>query len=129
MTGANYNCFKNWANLPSKKRGKDYQNLKEEIGKRLISAAERYIPGLSQNLDFIEYATPLTNEYWANAVKGGSYGLLHTPDQIGPGRFMSQTAGIEGLFLSGAGTHGCGVMTCLKSGFLAGIKAVKYLQA
>lgn len=129
MTGANYNCFKNWANLPSKKRGKDYQNLKEEIGKRLISAAERCIPGLSQNLDFIEYATPLTNEYWANAVKGGIYGPLHSPDQVGPGRFMSQTAGIEGLFLAGAGTLGCGVMTCLQSGFQAGAKAVTCLQA
>jgi phytoene dehydrogenase-like protein len=129
MTGANYNNFKNWVDRPSKKRGEDYQNLKEEIGMRLISTAERYIPGLSQNLDFIEYATPLTNEYWANAVKGGNYGPLHTPDQVGPGRFMSQTVGIEGLFLAGAGTHGAGVMTCLQSGFLAGAKAVKYLQA
>ena len=129
ITGTNYDYFKNWVGLPSMKRGKDYQNLKEEIGKRLISAAERYIPGLSQNLDFIEYATPLTNEYWANAVKGGNYGPLHTPDQVGPGRFMSQTAGIEGLFLAGAGTHGCGIITCLQSGFQAGAKAVTYLQA
>lgn len=129
LTGINYNYFKNWVNLPSMKRGKDYQHLKEEIGKRLISAAERYIPSLSQNLDFVEYATPLTNEYWVNAVKGGCYGPLLTPDQVGPGRFMAQTAGIEGLFLAGAGTHCCGVMACLQSGLLAGTKAVKYLQA
>ena len=129
MTGTNYNYFKNWADFPSMKRGEDYKHLKEEIGKRLISAAESYIPGLSQNLDFIEYATPLTNEYWVNAVKGGNYGPLQTPDQVGPGRFITHTAGIKGLFLAGAGTTGGGVMTCLASGVLAGTMAAKYLQA
>jgi hypothetical protein len=34
-----------------------------------------------------------------NAVRGGCYGPEQTPDQIGPGRFSSFTAGIEGLFL------------------------------
>ena len=129
ITGTNYDYFKNWADFPSMKRGEDYKHLKEEIGKRLISSAERYIPGLSEHLDFVEYATPLTNEYWVNAVKGGNYGLLQTPDQVGPGRFMTHTAGIEGLFLAGAGTIGGGVMVCLASGVLAGTKATKYLQA
>jgi len=61
----------------------------------LVKAVERYIPNLSRHLDFVEYATPLTNEYWVNAVKGGCYGPEQTPDQFGLGRFSSFTAGNE----------------------------------
>lgn len=129
MTGANYDDFQQWATRPSMKRGPEYKQLKETIGQHLISAAERYIPGLSKDLDFVEYATPLTNAYWVNAVRGGNYGPLQTPDQVGPGRFMDFSAGIEGLFLTGAGTIGGGIMPCLMSGVQAASKADKYLQA
>ncbi|UCF73293.1 MAG: NAD(P)/FAD-dependent oxidoreductase [Deltaproteobacteria bacterium] len=128
ITGASYELFKKWANLPSGKRGDEYKALKEKMGERLIAAAERYIPGLSQHLDLVEYATPLSNAYWVNAVRGGCYGPEHSPDQIGRGRFTSFTAGIDGLFLAGAGTIGCGVMPCVASGILAGGKAASYLE-
>lgn len=129
ITGANYDVFKRWANLPSRKRGEEYHALKEEIGKGLIAAAERYIPDLSHHLDFVEYATPLSNEYWVNAVRGGMYGPDQTPDQVGLGRFSNFTAGIDGLFLVGAGTVGGGVSPCVASGILAGNKAIRYLQS
>lgn len=124
-----YDVFERWANLPSGKRGEEYSALKERIGERLITGAERYIPGLSQHLDFVEYATPLSNEYWVNAVRGGDYGPEQTPDQVGSGRFITFTAGIEGLFLAGAGTIGCGVSACVASGVLAGRKAASYLES
>ncbi len=129
LTGANYAAFEKWANLPARKRGEAYEALKENMGERLIAAAERYIPGLSQHLDFVEYATPLSNEYWVNAVRGGSYGPDQTPDQMGLGRFMSFTAGIDGLFLVGSGTLGGGVMACVASGVRAGRKATRYLES
>lgn len=129
ITGANYDVFKRWANLPSRKRGEEYQALKEKIGEGLIATAERYIPDLSHHLDFVEYATPLSNEYRVNAVRGGLYGPDQTPDQVGPGRFSNFTAGIEGLFLVGAGTVGGGVSPCVASGILAGDKAIRYLRS
>ena len=124
-----YNLFEKWAGLPSMKRGEEYKALKKEIGDRLIIAAERYIPGLSSHIDLVEYATPLSNEYWVNAVRGGNYGPDHTPDQFGKNRFSAFTSGIDGLFLAGAGTLGCGVMTCVTSGFLSATKAAEYLEA
>lgn len=129
FTGVSYDVFERWANLPSGKRDEEYSALKERIGERLIAAAERYIPDLSQHLDFVEYATPLSNEYWVNAVRGGDYGPEQTPDQVGSGRFMTFTAGIEGLFLAGAGTIGGGVSACVASGVLAGRKATSYLDS
>jgi len=128
FTGASYALFEQWAHLPSMKRGEEYKALKEKIGERLIAAAEQYIPTLSQHIDFVEYATPLSNEYWVNAVRGGNYGPEQTPDQVGTGRFITFTSGIDGLFLAGAGTIGGGIMACIESGIQAGSKAATYLK-
>jgi all-trans-retinol 13,14-reductase len=127
MTLIGYGRFEKWANTPSRKRGQEYESMKQRMGERLVKAAERYIPGLTEHLDHIEYATPLTNEYWVNAVKGGCYAAEQTPDQVGPGRFGSFTAGVEGLFLVGAGTIAGGIMPCVASGILAGGKAASFL--
>jgi all-trans-retinol 13,14-reductase len=128
ITYISYSVFEKWANSTSMKRGEEYEALKRKIGERLVKAAERYIPNLSEHLDHVEYATPLSNEYWVNAVKGGSYGPEQTPDQMGPGRFSSFTAGIEGLFLVGAGTIAGGIMPCVQSGILVGEKAASLLM-
>jgi phytoene dehydrogenase-like protein len=127
VTLVNYGVFEKWSDSPSLKRGDEYKALKERMGEGLVKAAERYIPNLSGHLDCVEYATPLTNEYWVNAVKGGCFGPEQTPEQVGPGRFSSFTAGIEGLFLVGAGTLGGGIMPCVTSGVLAGAKAASFL--
>ena len=128
ITGASYEMFEKWAHLPSRKRGEEYESLKKRIGERLIAAVEQYIPNLSQHIDFVEYATPLSNEYWVNAVRGGNYGPDQTFDQVGPGRFTTFTAGIDGLFLAGSGTLGGGVMACFESGIQAARKAAVYLE-
>jgi phytoene dehydrogenase-like protein len=123
----NYSYFEQWAAAPPMKRGEGYERLKERIGRSLVKAAERYIPGLSEHIKHMDYATPLSNEYWVNAVRGGCYGPEQSPDQVGPGRFLSCTAGIEGLFLAGAGTIGGGIMPCVLSGVIAGRKAAGFL--
>ena len=128
VTFISYRMFEKWMNFPSMKRGAEYEALKTRIGEGLVKAAERYIPNLSGHLDCVEYATPLTNEYWVNAFSGGCYGPEQTPDQVGPGRFSAFTAGIEGLFLVGAGTLGGGIMPCVASGVLAGAKAASFLK-
>ena len=129
LTWINYDVFKEWRNFPSMKRGEEYEALKKKIGKRLIKASERYASKLSEHVEYVEYATPLSNEYWVNAVKGGSYGPEQTPDQMGPGRFTAFSAGIDGLFLVGAGTLAGGIMPCVASGVLAGGKVMKFLES
>jgi phytoene dehydrogenase-like protein len=128
VTPAGYGGFEQWANLPATKRGEAYNALKERIGRQQVAMAERYIPGLAQHLDYAEYATPLSSEYWVGAVRGGMYGPEHTPGQMGGGRFPSGTCGIEGLFLAGAGTIGGGVSACVASGLASGRRAAEYLE-
>jgi all-trans-retinol 13,14-reductase len=129
FTFSNYSIFEKWRHAPSKKRGEEYGAFKEKIGKRLVKTIERYIPDLSDHLDHVEYATPLSSEYWVNAVKGGISGPEQTSDQMGPGRFPSLTAGIEGLFLVGSGTIAFGITACVGSGILAGEKAASLLRS
>jgi phytoene desaturase len=129
ITGSSYALFEKWSHLPSGRRGDTYRSLKEQIGMRLIQAVERYIPGLSQHLLEVSFATPLTNEFWVNAPHGGNFGPDQTVSQVGPGRFIDGTTGIKGLFLAGAGTLGGGVMSCMASGFLAALKTLKYLSS
>jgi phytoene dehydrogenase-like protein len=129
ITLMDYERFEKWAAAPSMKRDEDYEDFKNQTGARLVKAAEIHIPNLSNHLDHVEYATPLSNAYWVNAVRGGCYGPEETPDQMGPGRFSSFTAGVAGLFLVGAGTLGAGIMTCVASGVLAGKRATAYLQS
>jgi all-trans-retinol 13,14-reductase len=129
ITGSSYKLFEKWSHLPSGHRGETYRSLKEQIGMRLIQAVERYIPGLSQHLAAVSFATPLSNEYWVNARQGGNFGPDQTPSQVGPGRFIDGSTGINGLFMAGAGTLGGGVMSCMASGFLAALKTIDYLSA
>jgi hypothetical protein len=62
-------------------------------------------------------------------VRGGNYGPDQTPDQVGTGRFITFTAGIDGLFLAKAGTMGDGVMARVESGIQAGSKEATYLES
>ena len=128
VTCASYEGFQEWTRFPSTKRGEEYDALKERIGRQLVAAAARHISGLAQHLDVADYATPLSNEYWVNAVRGAMYGPEQTSDQMGRDRFSGCTCGIEGLFLAGAGTIAGGVSACVASGLVAGRKAAEYLK-
>ncbi|MCF8145289.1 MAG: NAD(P)/FAD-dependent oxidoreductase [Deltaproteobacteria bacterium] len=119
--------FTPWSGTRSRGRGGEYLRLKNQIGMSLVRSAERYIPGLSSELDYVEFATPLSNEYWVNSFGGGNFGLEQTPDQFGPGRFCDCTTGIQGLFVVGAGAICAGVLSCMASGVWAADKAVEFL--
>jgi phytoene dehydrogenase-like protein len=128
VAAARYSDFQWWGDQPPMKRAPEYEALKSSIGRQLVRAAERYMPGLSEHIEVVEYATPLTSAYWVNAVQGAMYGPEETPDQMGLGRFPNGTCGVDGLYLAGAGTIGAGISACLASGMQAARKAVRYLD-
>jgi all-trans-retinol 13,14-reductase len=121
-------AFKPWSGLASRKRGAEYNRLKEEAGFNLIRSAERYIPGLSRHLEYVEFATPLSSAHWVNSFEGCNFGPDQTPDQFGPGRFLDCTAGIDGLFIVGAGAISGGILSCMASGVWAAQQAAQILN-
>lgn len=71
-----------------------------------------------------EISTPVTNESYTRAVRGGAYGPAMTPEQYGFRRFRTR-APIARLVPAGAGVFGGGVTACLESGRFAARAAAR----
>jgi phytoene dehydrogenase-like protein len=128
ITGLGYeHDFTPWAGKSSRRRGDAYEALKQKVGMSLVRSAERYIPGLGDHLDYIEFATPLSNAYWVNSLDGGNFGPEQSPAQFGPGRFYDCQCGIDGLFVVGAGAISGGVQSCMASGVWAAHQAAEFI--
>ena len=123
ITFAPFEAFAKWKHQKTLKRDAEYNDLKNELGLSLTRRAEKYLPGLSDHLEIFEVATPLTNVSYVGAARGSIYGPAHTPEQVGLGRFRTQTP-IDGLFLCGSGVLGAGIATCMTSGTMAGRAAL-----
>ncbi|MCP4294037.1 MAG: AMP-binding protein [Proteobacteria bacterium] len=128
VTFVNSEKFKSFFDQKVKKRGKEYKELKDRIADNMIHAAEKFIPGLMDNIVIREVSTPATNYTYTNSPEGNIYGPAQTVVQSGPNRF-SITGPLDGLFLSGASVISAGVFPCAASGFWAGKKALKRIQS
>jgi phytoene dehydrogenase-like protein len=96
-----------------------YRRAKDEFARRMIAAAERVLPGLSRQIDFLEVATPLTHARFTGSTGGTSYGIALTPEQF-LGKRPSARTEIDGLYLCGASTRtGHGIAGVMASGVMA----------
>jgi all-trans-retinol 13,14-reductase len=127
LAGWSYESVEQWASLSPQDRGEEYEELKRRLCEALLAAAEAQVPGLAAHVTHIECITPLECADRVRAVRGGIYGPALIPSQMGPGRFQSLTCGVDGLFLAGAGTFGCGLYYCAASGLLAAEKSLAFL--
>ena len=66
-TNANYS---DWAGLSRE----DYEAGKRELIETTLDAAEKYVPGIRQKVDWVEAATPLTFERYTLHLDGASFG-------------------------------------------------------
>jgi len=106
-----------------------YKAKKQSVATKFIQRAERYLPGLSGNIEVMEAASPLTMERYTGSPEGALYGFAQTLNQSGAKRLPQETA-IKGLFLAGAWTFpGGGVNSCFWSGCMAAELAAKFLKA
>jgi len=109
----------NGAEVGAYHRDPEYRRRKEWLADRLITAAERVIPGLREHIDWREAATPVTQERFTHATGGTSYGVEFACDQMGPLRVGPHTE-VPGLYLAGASTpSGHGIGPVLRGGVMA----------
>lgn len=117
-------AYKNWCNL----NGEEYKKKKNEVADKLIPRVEKYLPGLTKNIEVMEIATPLTISRFGSTQEGAIYGFAHTTNQSGLARLSPQTK-IRGLYLAGAWTRpGCGVHGCFLSGIAAADLVLRFLK-
>lgn len=116
--------YANWQGLTQE----EYKKKKTDTARLLIARLEKYLPGLSGDIEIMEIATPLTMERFGSSPEGAIYGLAQTPDQASINRLPQETR-IKGLFLAGAWTRpGGGIHGCLVSGKDAAAMTLRYLK-
>lgn len=94
-----------------------WQDDKSQMANAIISYLDTRVPGLRQNIEFMDSASPRTIARYIRTKDGVAYGWAVLPDQSGDARFPSKTS-LNGLYLVGQWTSpGPGVAAVAASGW------------
>jgi len=120
VTLANWNWFKDWKDKGVKKRGDDYTEIKEAIGHQMIEQTCKLFPQIRDKIDYIEIASPVTNNHYLGSPHGEIYGLDHTRERFAPEMVakLRPETDVPGLYLSGQDILTCGFTGALFAGVL-----------
>jgi len=118
VTLAPYGWFERWADTRWKRRGEDYDALKQRLAERLRAELERHVPAVRGKIDHCELSTPLSTRQFANYHQGQIYGPAATPERF-RARALSPRTPIPNLYLTGADAAVLGVAGALSGGALA----------
>src|SRR5207244_4117269 len=117
MTYANYDSFRHWEDARWRRRGEDYEALKQQYADRLLDQLYRHVPQVKGKVDCFELATPLTTRHFANYPSGEIYGLAATPARF-QHRLLRPRTPIRNLYLTGQDVATPGVAGAMLGGVL-----------
>lgn len=116
--------FSKWEGTRWKKRGEDYDELKEYFAQKLLKHLYKFYPQLEGQIDHYELSTPLTTKHFANYKNGEIYGLDHGPDRF-EAKFLKPSTPIDNLYLTGQDIVSVGIGGALMSGVLTASAILK----
>ena len=76
-----YAAFAGWADTQWKRRGEEYDALKQRLAARLLAELERQVPSVAGNIAYAELSTPVTTRHFMNYGSGEIYGIAATPER------------------------------------------------
>lgn len=117
ITAMPYGVFRDWKGTPWKKRGKEYEQLKERISQRLLAELYKREPQLKGKVDCYELSSPISTQHFMNYEKGELYGIDHNPERYRQ-RFLQPRTPIKNFYLTGQDIVTCGVAGALFAGFI-----------
>jgi len=120
VTLANWDWFKQWQDKSVKKRGDDYEEIKQSIGHQMIEQVCQLFPQLTDKILYTEIGSPVTNKHYLGQPNGEIYGLDHTLERFDPllvAKLRPETD-IPGLYLTGQDILSCGFTGALFSGVI-----------
>jgi all-trans-retinol 13,14-reductase len=100
-----------------KRRGEEYQEIKEKMKACLLETLLREFPHLKSKIAYTDMGTAVTNDYYLGTFKGAVYGLAHTPERFAADWLRPRTP-ISGLYLTGQDVLTSGVMGAAMAGVL-----------
>lgn len=112
-----YETFERWSDKPWKKRGEEYEAIKEEIAQRLLKELYKQLPQVEGKVNCYELSTPITTQHFVNYYKGEIYGLEHSPDRYKQS-FLKPRTPIKNFYLTGQDIVTAGVGGAMFSGAL-----------
>lgn len=127
VTLANWEWYKKWEEAPLKRRGDDYEGVKNTIGHMLIDQMCELFPQVRDHIDYIDIGSPVTNKHYIAQPYGEIYGLDHTKERMAPwmsAKLRPQTD-IPGLYLTGQDILSCGFTGALYGGLLTASVALE----
>jgi all-trans-retinol 13,14-reductase len=123
ITMAPYAAFARWAETRWKRRGGEYDALKERLAGRLREELERQVPAVKGNIAHLELSTPVTTRHFMNYEHGEIYGVTSAPERFALRELGARTP-IRGLYLTGQDVASLGVVGALFGGLICASAAL-----
>ncbi len=124
ITIAPWEMYKQWSNKPWKKRGNDYENIKEDLSQLILNQVYKHVPQIKHSIEYYELSTPLSVKSLANYSKGELYGIDHNPNRFRQ-RWLKPKSNIRNLYFTGQDIITVGVTSALFSGLLTASTILK----
>ncbi len=115
--------FERWAEARWKRRGEEYDALKQSLASRLRAELERQAPSVRENIAYAELSTPVTTRHFMNYGHGEIYGVASTPERFRL-RGLGARTPIRGLYLTGQDAASLGVTGALFGGVICASAAL-----
>jgi all-trans-retinol 13,14-reductase len=123
ITMVPYEAFARWEGARWKKRGDEYDALKQKLVSRLRTELERQVPAVVGNIAFAELSTPVTTRHFMNYGHGEIYGIASTPERFAI-RGLGARTPVRGLYLTGQDVTSLGVVGALFGGVVSASAAL-----
>ena len=108
-----FDYLSDWENLSKE----EYKTKKEEVARILTERLNKVIPGIKDEIEYCEVATPKTMKRYTLNPGGTAYGFAQIPKQAGRKR-IQQKSPIDNLYFASAWTFpGGGFGGAIRSGY------------
>ena len=118
-----YAAFAGWGETRWRRRGDDYDALKQRLTGRMLAELERQAPSAAGKIACAELSSPVTTRHFMNYSHGEIYGIAATPGRFEMRRLGARTP-IRGLYLTGQDVASLGVVGALFGGVISASAAL-----